>query len=75
MSLILSRHADWRIDNRNITVDEIVGALCGRCIELHDGSTLLIDRHSRVTVAVESGDVVTTVYRMKKKILKRRYSR
>lgn len=75
MSLQLSRHAAYRINARGFSDDDLAGALAGRCIEKQDGSELWYDAHSHCTVAVSVDGTATTCYRMRKSVMKRRYSR
>ena len=75
MSVFLTRHADYRIWDRQFSPDDICAALAGREIRKEDGSVLFYDNHSRVTIAVAWDGAATTCYRMLRKTLKARYSR
>jgi O-methyltransferase involved in polyketide biosynthesis len=74
MTYRLSRHAGIRASERGITNDDVIAALAGREMTFDDDCALYYDRRSRTLVIVENG-VITTMYRLSKKTLKKRFSR
>jgi hypothetical protein len=72
----LSNHAARRLRERRLTDEEIAGALAGRAYVQTNGYTLHYDRSSRVAVVINpQAGVLITAYRLKRKQLKRHYSR
>jgi len=76
MPYVLSIHAQQRIAQRGLAPEQLAAALAGRAFEQLNGCLAYFDRSSRCLVVVnpETQDVVTA-YRLKRKQLKRRYSR
>jgi len=76
MPYTLSIHAQQRIAERGLVAEQLAAALAGSEYEQINGHIGFLDRRSRCLVVVNpsTGDVVTA-YRLKRKQLKRRYSR
>lgn len=76
MSRKMTPHAARRLRERGLTDTEIAAALAGRAFQQVNGYTLHYDRTSRCAVVINpQGGLLVTAYRMKKKRLKRHYSR
>jgi len=76
MPYTLSSHAQQRIAERGLDAEQLAAALAGSEYEQINGHIGFLDRSSRCLGVVnpETQDVVTA-YRLKRKQLKRRYSR
>jgi len=76
MPYTLSSHAQQRIAERGLDAEQLAAALAGRAFEQINGHIGYLDRRSRCLVIAnpDTGDVVTA-FRLKRKQLKRRYSR
>lgn len=76
MSRKMTPHAARRLRERGLTDTEIAAALAGREFQQTNGYTLHYDRASRCAVVINPlSGLLVTAYRMKKKQLKRHYSR
>lgn len=75
MTYRLSAHAQARIKERRIPVEWLLSALEGRVARLPDQTLIFCDRASRCALVVNpEARVIITVYRMKRKQVKRVYS-
>jgi len=69
--MILTNHARCRIEERNLSDDELAAALAGIVIVMRNGDHMHYDRHSRCAVIVNPfKQLVVTVYRLKKSQVK-----
>jgi len=76
MPYTISEHARQRIAERALPAEHLAAALDGRAYEQADGHVGYCDPRSRCLVVIDPQDaVVVTAYRLKRKQLKRRYSR
>ncbi|MDI9548259.1 MAG: hypothetical protein QM346_11745 [Chloroflexota bacterium] len=76
MLFTISEHARQRIEERGLAAEHLAAALAGRAYTQVDGHIAYCDKRSRYLVVVCPDDaVVVTAYRLKRKQLKRLYSR
>lgn len=74
--LNLSGHAQARIRERGLTDDDLAAALAGRSFRQINGYTLYLDRSSRVAAVINpQTGLLITAYRLRRKQIKKHYSR
>lgn len=72
----LTHHAYSRIQERQLTAEELAVAVTGRRIVQYDGRELVYDPHTRCAVIVDPYSMtILTAFRLKKKQIKRYCSR
>ena len=72
----ISQHAMQRIEQRNLSAEELIAALDGRRFLQANGTTVFLDPHTRCAVVIDLAAMyVLTAFRLKRGKLKRRYSR
>lgn len=71
----MTYHFDMRMQERAISPEHVARALAGRCYERECGGALWYDPATRTAVILADDGAALTVYRMKKRQLKERFSR